>query len=238
MKLKYLVFFLFIIFTQIINSQLSRKHYIPPLTSGDDFREQFIYISTPKANNVSYKIIPVGNTNLPQYSGIVSNSNPVIQPILDESGTIDLDNDTQLHINRTNLTGAKITNKGFIIEASDVIYVSVRVLTSALNSGNPVHAGALVSKGNAALGKEFRVGAFVNEPNITNLHTAFVSMMATEDNTTITFDNSLNGLNLPSGVPIPNNIILDEAESFIIAIGGNGTDLRNLIGTLVSSDKT
>jgi hypothetical protein len=57
-----------IFFTQFTVAQLSKKHFIPPLTSSDGFTDQFIYISTPKKNNVSYKIIPVGNPEQAAYS--------------------------------------------------------------------------------------------------------------------------------------------------------------------------
>ncbi|PQJ73931.1 T9SS type B sorting domain-containing protein [Polaribacter gangjinensis] len=234
--LRFLSLLLFVFFTQITVAQLSKKHFIPPLTSGDDFGEQYIYISTPNKSNVSYKITAIGKPNLATYSGVVSNSNPVIQIILDETGNPDLDNDTQLHINRTNLNGNKITDKGLIIEASDVIYVSIRVNSSQRNNTGPIHGGALVSKGSSALGKEFRIGGFVNEPEVPFSHTTFVSMIATENNTTIDFSDIPTGTLLPSGVVIPQSVILNEGESYIIALGGN-EDPRNLIGKLIKSDK-
>ena len=48
-----------------------------------------------------------------------------------------------------NNIGNVITDKGFIIEANDVIYVSIRVRSAISNSGQKFHAGALVSKGNS-----------------------------------------------------------------------------------------
>jgi len=164
MKFKHLLLIFSIFFFASTYSQLSKKHYIPPLTSGDNFGDQFIYISTPKNNNINYKITAVGRPDLTIYSGVVSNSTPVEQAVLDENGNIDIDNNTQLHINRTNLNGNKITDRGFIIEASDDIYVSIRVSSSFTNSNGPIHGGALVSKGNSALGTEFRLGGLYNEP--------------------------------------------------------------------------
>ena len=89
MKLKYVIFSIFLLFFSNIYSQLSKKHIIPPLTSSDGFTNQYIYISTPNPNNVSYKIIPVGNPDIAGYSGIVSNGFPVSQSILELDGSID-----------------------------------------------------------------------------------------------------------------------------------------------------
>ena len=50
-------------------------------------------------------------------------------------------------------TSTVTTNKGYIIESDAAIYVSIRVL-----AGVGAQAGALVSKGNSALGTSFRAG--------------------------------------------------------------------------------
>ena len=233
---KFLSFVVFLFCTSSAFSQLSKLHYLPPLTSGDNFRDQLIYISTPNSNNVSYKITPVGGQDLAAYSGVVSNGNPVIQPILDRDGNEDTDNDTQLHIGRLNVNASVINNKGFIIEATDVIYVSVRVRTSVENSNGPVHAGALVSKGLSALGTEFRVGAMVNQTQTPNPHTSFASMMATEDNTIVNFSDIPVGAVTSSGNSVPSNVTLNKGESYILAMGGSFSNLIDLIGAKITSD--
>ena len=168
--IRFLSLLVFIFFSQLTVAQLSKKHFIPPLTSSDGFTDQFIYISTPKNKNVSYKIIPVGNPDIQAYSGIVSNGNPVQQSVLKLDGSVDSDDDSQLHVRWSNIFGI-IRDKGFIIEAEDVIYVSVRVRSSEPKN----QAGALVSKGNSALGKQFRVGGFVKEGSAVNNHITFLA---------------------------------------------------------------
>ncbi|MFB0909548.1 MAG: hypothetical protein QMA99_01085, partial [Flavobacterium sp.] len=74
---------------------------------------------------------------------VVTNSNPVIHPI-------GQGNNSQLFIPKAS-TG-KISNKGYIIEADDLIYTSVRVNAGKNPSGSYNHAGGLVSKGNSAVG--------------------------------------------------------------------------------------
>jgi gliding motility-associated-like protein len=215
--------FLFVCFfiVQLSSAQLSKKHFIPPLTSGDGFSDQFIYISTPKNANVAYKITPVGNPDLPAYSGIVSNSNPVQQSVLDLNGNIDSDADSQLHIPSINL-GSIYNNRGFVIEAEDVIYVSIRVRSVVPQK---FHASALVSKGISGLGKEFRVGGFVRDA-LSPLDLTFASIMATEDNTNVSITNIFGASSI--------NITLNEFESYIVSTSGNSA--KNIIGALISSN--
>ncbi len=60
-----------------------------------------------------------------------------------------------------------------------------------MEAGNSAQAGALVSKGLSALGTTFRVGFYTNESQLDN-YLNFVSVMATEDDTIVTFDDSTN----------------------------------------------
>jgi hypothetical protein len=48
----------------------------------------------------------------------------------------------------------RIANKGYIVEATDLIYVSVRVNAGFNPNGGSILAGRIVSKGNSALGKK------------------------------------------------------------------------------------
>ena len=65
-------------------------------------------------------------------------------------------------------TGKVNSDKGFIIEADKPIYVSVRL--NAGGGNNPPQAGALVSKGENALGTSFRVGTFTSLPGNNNIN--------------------------------------------------------------------
>ncbi len=62
-------------------AQLSKVHYIPPLTSAKfgnaNPESQFIYISTPNGNDIPYTIKPVGEPSTNYITGVVSNNNPV-----------------------------------------------------------------------------------------------------------------------------------------------------------------
>jgi gliding motility-associated-like protein len=222
---------LYILFTFISISsfaQFSKTHYIPPLSGSNSqaAQEQFLYISTPSITPVNFKINQLGGTII---LGTVSQSSPYIFNA--GSGT-----DSQLHV-KESLVSTVLTNKGYIIEADNVIYVTARVI-----AGNGNQAGALVSKGLAALGTEYRIGAFINTGiSLTNsAHLTFISVLATENNTLIKFSGIKAGVSLinNSGGANPPNVILNSGESYVLAVKGPTEANRDgLIGALVSSNK-
>ncbi|MGB5417207.1 MAG: gliding motility protein, partial [Algibacter sp.] len=227
--IKFILFILFIGLSFKGYSQLSKKHFIPPLTSSSfgnaNAEDQYIYLSTPSNSNISYTIIPVGQPVANYITGTVSNATP--QEITIGTGN------GQLFIPSTE--SSVVTNdRGFIIEAEAPIYVSVR-----MNAGGGAQAGALVSKGISALDTSFRVGSYTNG-NPQDNYLNFVSVMATEDNTKVNFSN------LPAGLIIKNytgttpvNTILNEGESYTIATNCLDATVNQdgLIGCLVESDK-
>ncbi|MDG1508590.1 MAG: hypothetical protein P8Q53_02280, partial [Flavobacteriaceae bacterium] len=218
--------FIYFLFSSITLSfaQLSTKHYIPPVavSNSTPIQEQYLYISTPKNNNVSYTITYIG-TGFSE-TDFVSNTSPneisIKNPV---TGNNDFDSNTQFVVsNNLNLTNTPLNNRGFIIESEDVIYVSVRV-----RSASTFHAGALVSKGQSALGTEFRVGGFVNEVLGGSFQT-FFSLIATENNTDISI--TINGTTTTE--------TLQENESYIGSYDfDNGVNSNDIIGSLIQSNK-
>ncbi|SEG11427.1 T9SS type B sorting domain-containing protein [Flavobacterium urumqiense] len=227
MKKTLLIFFIFISISCF--AQFSKTHYIPPLTAFDAAAagDQYLYISTPNPTNVNYRIIEIGGNVI---SGTVNNNNP-------RKYDIGYGDNTPLFTPKNN-TGI-INNKGYIVEGDDLIYVSVRL--NADKSGvNYAQAGGLVSKGNSALGKEFRIGAMLNESTATKLLN-FASVLATENGTTITISNIPIGTTLTDGTPItgPYTKTLNKNQSYVMAMVNIGsiTNSKNIIGALVESDK-
>lgn len=210
-------------------SQLSKKHFVPPLTSSEfgnaNPEDQYIYLSTPTNGNVPYTIIPVGQPPTSYITGTVSNTNPVEISLGSGNG--------QLFVPSPQ-TSLVTNNRGYIIEADAPIYVSVR-----MNAGGGAQAGALVSKGASGLGTVFRVGTYTNE-NPQDNYLSFVSVMATEDNSQVTFDN------LPAGLVVKNyigtfplTVTLNEGESYTVATNSLDQTAANrdgLIGCLVTSN--
>lgn len=220
-------------FTISCFSQFSKTHYIPPLCNTDAYgiEEQYLYISSPSITNVNYTIRAIGGATT---SGVVRRDNP--QSIFIGSGS-----DTQLLANGVKISTV-LNNKGYVIEAEDLVYVTVRLTAALNNSGTPNHAGGLVSKGLAALGTRFRIGAFVNTGVTTDSrHNTFASILATENNTVVSFADINAGVQLSNNAAAgntPANVILNSGESYIIAATGpNAANADGLIGALISSDK-
>ncbi|RKS13741.1 T9SS type B sorting domain-containing protein [Flavobacterium sp. 120] len=222
---------LFTLFSISCFSQFSKTHYIPPLTCSINLAgDHYLYISTPSTTDVNFKIIENGGNII---TGVVKNTTPYIY-------SIGQGQNTQLFTPKTSI--GIVTNKGYIVEAEDLIYVSVRVnagFSSQNNSYN--HAGGLVSKGNSALGKEFRLGAMLNpvyDQSVLN----FASILSTENNTKVTISNIPIGSVLSNGTIItgPITVTLGKNESYVLALENYNNTVSNsstMIGALVESDK-
>lgn len=213
-------------------SQFSRTHYIPPLSGSSEqavlVQGQFMYISSPSLTPFTVRINAIGgNTQTFQ----VSRDNPVVF-------NMGFGQNAQGFVN-DNSTGQVINNKGYIVEADDQVYVAVRVLASPQG----FQAGGLVSKGQAALGTQFRIGAMLNTAigNISALHYNFVSILATENNTVVNFSDISQGVtflhNPAMGNSVP-TVTLNRGESYVLAVAGpNPFNADGIIGTLVTSSK-
>ncbi|MCF6140874.1 T9SS type B sorting domain-containing protein [Flavobacterium sp. K77] len=220
---------LFLLLSVATFAQFSKTHYIPPLSGSDLIaaQDQFLYISTPSTTPVKVKInaIGAGTTEI-----TVSKNAPIAY-------NVGFGTDTQLHASPS-LLNMPLSNKGFIIEAESLIYVAARVLAGGNNQ-----AGSLVSKGLSAIGQEFRVGAYVNTRTTNNaaFRYTFISVLATENNTVVEFDDIKEGVTLvgnPTVGSTPPSVTLNRGQSYIIAT--EDTSLANkdgLIGALVKADK-
>ncbi|MGK4569058.1 hypothetical protein [Flavobacterium sp. 3HN19-14] len=137
---KYISFLLLFFFSANCLAQFSKTHYIPPVSNSDaqEPQGQFMYISCPSLTPINFTINQLGGATI---QGSVSRDNPYVL-------NIGAGFDTQFLINASEANVVK-NNKGFIIEAEDQIYVTVRMTTTPQS----FQAGGLVSKGLAALGR-------------------------------------------------------------------------------------
>ena len=228
--MKKVVFVLFIFFSISCFSQFSKTHFIPPLTAQTNIaEEQYLYISTPSTKDVNFKIIEIGGNII---SAIVSNNNPYVY-------FIGQGDSSQLFTPKTSI--GIIKNKGYIIEAEDLIYASVRV-TAQINFASYAHAGGLVSKGNSALGTVFRLGAMLNplfDASLLN----FASVLSTENGTKITISNIPLGTKFTDGTIFngPITVTLNKNESYVLAMenfdNSSPSNSSKMIGAMIESDK-
>lgn len=231
--MKKILVLLFVFSSLSCLAQFSKTHYIPPIIAQNSLAEdQYLYISTPSLTNVNFKIIEIGGTII---TGVVSNAVPYVY-------NIGVGNATQLFTSKNNI--GIIQNKGFIIEAEDLVYTSVRVNSSRNPDGTYNHAGGLVSKGNSALGKTFRLGAMLNSNNADNSLLNFASIFSTENNTTVTISNILPGAIFSDGTvyTAPIVVTLNKNESYVMALtnyaGSNSpSNSSKIIGALVETNK-
>jgi gliding motility-associated-like protein len=220
---------LLLLVSAIAFPQFSKTHYIPPLSSSPDVvpEDQFLYISTPSITPINFRIISLGGGI---EEGTVSRDQPYVS-------FIGFGENTQLNVS-SDFVNLVQSGKGYIVEAEDLIAVSARVI-----AGNSNQAGMVVSKGLAALGTQFRIGAFLNQvaPSYGSVHYTFVSILATENNTHVSFSDIAPNVMLYNNQlagNTPDDVILNSGESFVMAVmGPNEANRDGLIGSLVSSDK-
>jgi gliding motility-associated-like protein len=225
--LKKITYLLFII-SNFCFSQLSNKHWIPPLHCRDaaSVADHYLYISTQETTQFEINITdgagnPIGNNPY-----IISASTPL---------TVDLGfgQNTKMFVGQENVN-IVLNNRGVIVEGTKDFYVSFRV-----RSQN--HAEMLVSKGKPGIGTSFRLGHIINE-SFDNRKSFLASVMATEDNTNITlsdydpniiFTTSTGNLSIAS-----QSYNLNAGESIIFTgYSDVGINLDGAIGALITSTK-
>jgi gliding motility-associated-like protein len=222
--------YLFLILLPVLSfSQFSKTHYIPPIvaSNGVPVGPQYIYISTPSLTPVSFSINEIGGTIT---TGTVSRDVPYIFDI-------HLHNANQLVLDESEVSSIK-SNRGYIIEAGDVVYATVRVIDQTGNQSSEI-----VSKGLAALGTQFRISGLTNKLNegYSERHLTFASVLATENNTIVNFKDIKTGAVLINNTITGNSapsVTLNSGESYTIAVQGP-TPANNdaLIGALITSNK-
>ena len=208
--------------------QLSSKHWIPPLHCRDasSVEDHYLYISTQETTPFQITIRDGAGNSIDVGTYTISNATPV---------TINLGSgqNTKMFVGQENVN-IVLSDKGIILEGTKDFYVSFRV--RSLN-----HSEMLVSKGRPGIGTSFRLGHIINE-SFDPRKSFVTSVMATEDNTSVTFsDYDPNVVFITSSGFIntaSQNFILNAGQSIIFS--GYSDTFENLdgaIGALITSDK-
>ncbi|OGS82609.1 MAG: hypothetical protein A3G95_06810 [Flavobacteria bacterium RIFCSPLOWO2_12_FULL_31_7] len=212
----------------ISQAQLSNKHWIPPLHARDEstIQDHYVYISTAETTPFLVTVTTGNGSPIPGSPFTVSRTNPV-------EVTIGAGQPTQMFLELDDVNVVK-SDKGLILEGPKDFYVSFRMRHTN-------HAETLISKGRPGIGNRFRLGHMINES--TDNRTSFVaSVMATEDNTTVTLSDYNTNVVFVSGsgdiTSDTQNFNLNAGQSIVFS--GYSSELANLdgaIGTLIESSK-
>lgn len=210
-------------------SQLSNKHWIPPLHCRDasSVADHYLYLSTQETTPFQVRVTDGAGNPIGSSPYTISAASSV---------TIDLGfgQNTKMFVGQENLN-IVLNDKGIILEGTKDFYVSFRV-----RSQN--HAEMLVSKGRPGIGTSFRLGHIVNE-SLDNRKSFVASVMATQDNTNITLSDYAINVVLTTNIgtvsgTTSQNFTLNTGESIIFTgYSDSFGNLNGAIGALISSDK-
>ena len=228
-----LLFFVAFFWSFIAKGQLSATHWISPVhsTEGAGVKQQFLYLSTPEAAAFQVTITDGAGNPIPGSPFTLSNANPV---------RIDLGTNAGTYVTtiNTDLNKPLALNRGLILTASESFYANLRLADGA-------QGGNLSSKGRLGIGNEFRLGSFpqggINHPTAIGF---FASVMATEDNTMVTFDDYNTNVTFLDNVGVGSitddvitTMILNAGESYVVAGKYDTTaNLDGFIGARVRSN--
>ncbi|WP_322550898.1 T9SS type B sorting domain-containing protein [Flavobacterium psychraquaticum] len=223
-----ILLFTLCIFSSFAFSQLSNKHWLPPLhsRSSADIEDQYIYLSTAETTPFNVTVTDGSGQIIAGSPFSLSATTPVVIYIGDGENT-----KMFLNINDVN---TKLSDKGLILEGNKDFYASFR-----MRSRN--HSETLISKGRPGIGTSFRLGCMLNETQ--DYRKSFVaSVMATENNTVFTLSDYNPDVVFVSGsgdFSTPNQTFsLDKGESVIFSgYSDNPTNIDGIIGALITSNK-
>lgn len=223
-----LSFILTLLFTNLLFSQLSNKHWLPPLHGrvNTDVGDHYLYLSTPEPVAFNVTIRRGDGTLLPGSPFSISQGNPVTIAIGNSQPS-----DMFVTLSDVNTV---TSNGGLLLEATKDFYATFKV--RAQN-----HAEILVSKGIPGIGTQFRLGS-LPQNNTSAIRNFVSSFMATQDNTTVTvsdydvlveFATPTGNLSAPS-----QTFILNKGESVVLSgYSSIASNLTGFVGALLESDK-
>ena len=228
--IKFLLLALLFCISLPVLSQLDVKHYVPPLYGRTNVQDHYMILSTPSTANVTVSVKNGQGTLI--YTAVISDVSPSTVLLGTGYGAPGLIDTPEL--NTVNPTD------GFIIDATAPIYVNMRHVQSAQGM-------SLNSKGaSTGLGTRFRSGHVFCSATIPYVKAHEISVMATQNNTTVTFSDIspgviFRGTPQTGGTSNDITVVLNEGESYIIAAWvdepGAAGNVNDVNGTLITSDK-
>lgn len=248
MKTRYLLFLGFLMFigTQV-SAQLDTKHWIPPFyakpgpnTGTSNMKKHFVSLSTPTEDTIPVTI----RNGFGEIIDIIEISrNAPVEYTLGPIGNANT-NTYPLNVIPTDSLNRKIRSQGLYFESYQPFFVNIRHKSGSQGT-------SLTSKGQTAKGKRFYSGHLYTRYNTkpspedtlynNQRRSHFISVMATEDNTIVTFDmikDPIFYIGQTPGEPI--TVVLDAFESYVIGIDHGEFDdstINLANGTRITSTK-
>jgi len=185
----------------ISQAQLSNKHWLPPLHSRDDsaIQDHYIYIST--AEVTPFQVIVTTGNGAP-----ISGSPFTISQTAPAVVNVGNGQPTSMFLDISDVNSIQ-SDKGLILEGTKDFYVSFR-----MRHFN--HAETLISKGRPGIGTDFRLGSTPQGGEV-SIRNFVSSVMATENNTSITLSDYNTNVEFVSGT----GLITDDTQTFILNAG-------------------
>lgn len=201
------------------HAQFDTQFWMPPIwNSGQNAHNQpsELFITTPSPNPVNVHIETADGTTW-VFDGVVSANNPLVVPLTPALG-------------QTTVSNTTISNSGLIVTSNQSIQCVHKI--SGVNNQTLV-----TLKGRNGRGTDFWCGSQVRNMNATyspnEFH--FISVMALQDNTTITFETPFDMFQTGTGnLPNPHTITLNAKQSYLIR--GNNP-IQHVAGSHVTSNK-
>ena len=227
------LFFVLLLIAPFANSQISNKHWLPPLhanESGDPglVLDHWVYLSTPEPTPFAVTVTYGNGDAFPGSPFTISQGNPVYFKVGDVQPSA-------MMVDRVDVGIVINTRKGLILEGSKDFYVSFRV--RATN-----HAEFLSSKGTTGIGTTFRLGS-LPQSDFGGIRNFVSSFMATQDNTTVNLSGYNPNISFISGnttlIATSQTFVLNEGESVVVSgyTQGEPANLDGFVGALLTSDK-
>ena len=212
---------------------LDSVHLLPPLYAKEDVRDHYLVLSTNEETPFQVVIQNADGAN-----GVAGGINETITISKSSPAIIDLSSapfgtgrgHASLGVMDSNQVGQVDKTEGLILTGDQAFFANVRHQTY-------VQGLSLSSKGQLALGTEFRSGHLVTNTQQAWRKSHFISVMASEDNTVVSFQDLPEGVEFVNGYP--GQVTLDKYESFVVGLNieDNQSLPNSLQGSLIVSDK-
>jgi gliding motility-associated-like protein len=231
--MKQLLYLWALLLSPMLLGQLAKEHWLPAMFTTDFFNNQYIQVSTPSTDPVKVTLSMPSNPGFVPQTITIKKNQPEQFVITGGAN----------YISRQAGDLLKAKNMGYKVTSSDKIYCNIR-----FENSSGVHAEFLTSKGEAALGKAFYSVNLPCNNQTEGVNRSFItSIMATEDNTTLTIPNYNPNVKFANGQSLSaanNTFKLNKGQCVMFA-GATDTSGANysadnpsgFIGTKFVSDK-